>query len=305
MSRPHSRHVETFIDMMAAERGASAHTLDAYHRDLQKLEAFLQDDIAQVQPQDLRRYLDDLLSSGLSSRTTARHLSCLRQFYKFLFAEGVRADDPTSILDSPKQGFRLPHFLSEDEIDRLLAAAKADPAPKALRLTALLELLYATGLRVSELVSLPLAAAVQDRPTLVVRGKGNKERLVPIGEPARAAVAAYLGVRKQFIPKIAQDSPWLFPSRAESGHLSRDSVARALKDLAVKVGLAPSRISPHVLRHSFASHLLAHGADLRSLQQMLGHADISTTQIYTHVLDERLKRLVESSHPLSGVKLPS
>lgn len=303
MNQAQSRHIENFIDMMAAERGASPHTLDAYRRDLQKLEMFLEGRLAQAHANDLRSYLEKLLASGLAPRTTARHLSCLRQFYKFLFAEGVRSDDPTSILDSPKQGFRLPHFLKEDEIDRLLETARATETPGGLRLTALLELLYATGLRVSELVSLPLAAAVQNRPTLVVRGKGNKERLVPIGAPARAAVSAYLDVRKSFIPTGKKESPWLFPSRSKSGHLSREAVSHALKDLAVKSGLSPSRISPHVLRHSFASHLLAHGADLRSLQQMLGHADISTTQIYTHVLDERLKRLVESSHPLSGLTL--
>ena len=198
----------------------------------------------------------------------------------------------------------MPKYLAEDEVDLLLKAAKAETSPQALRLTTVLELLYATGLRVSELVSLPLASVARERPVLIVRGKGNKERMVPIGAPARAAVAAYLEVRSQFIPANVKSSRWLFPSRAATGYLSRDTVAKALKNLAIAAGIAPSRVSPHVLRHSFASHLLAHGADLRSLQQMLGHADITTTQIYTHVLDERLRRLVETNHPLAGLSLP-
>jgi integrase/recombinase XerD len=301
--RPVSHHVETFLDMMAAERGVSPHTLDAYRRDLLDLHTFLADDVTQVQPDQLRAYFDRLLTTGLAPSTAARRLSCLRQFYKFLFSEGVRKDDPTSVIDSPRQGIRLPKFLGEDEVERLLEASKSDETLGALRLTALLELLYATGLRISELVTLPLAAVARDRPVLIVRGKGNKERMVPIGAPARQAVADYLDVRDRFLSSSKKSSPWLFPSRAVSGHLSRDAVARSLKTLAVKAGLPPSRVSPHVLRHSFASHLLAHGADLRSLQQMLGHADISTTQIYTHVLDERLRRLVESNHPLSGLTL--
>ncbi|MGB1876797.1 MAG: tyrosine-type recombinase/integrase, partial [Rhodospirillaceae bacterium] len=195
-------------------------------------------------------------------------------------------------------------LLGEDEVDDLLEAARAETTPQALRLTALLELLYATGIRVSELVSLPLAAVARDRPVLIVRGKGNKERMVPIGAPARAAVAAYLEIRSNFIPGKEKSSRWLFPSRSANGYLNRGAVSKALKSLAINAGVAPSRVSPHVLRHSFASHLLAHGADLRSLQQMLGHADISTTQIYTHVLDERLRRLVETSHPLAGLSLP-
>jgi integrase/recombinase XerD len=303
VNRRDSRHIETFIDMMAAERGASPHTLDAYRRDLEKLSVHLKCAAEDAESSDLRVYIDSLSASGLAPRSMARNLSCLRQFYKFLFAEGVRSDDPTSVLDSPRQGLRLPKYLSEEEVDRLLETCRSDLSPAGLRRTALVELLYATGLRVSELVSLPVAAAVQDRPTIIVKGKGNKERMIPIGAPARAAVISYLDVRKSFISSQNQTSRWLFPSRAKSGHLSRDAVARLLKDLAVKAGLAPSRVSPHVLRHSFASHLLAHGADLRSLQQMLGHADISTTQIYTHVLDERLKRLVQSSHPLSSVTI--
>jgi integrase/recombinase XerD len=300
-----NRHVETFLDMMSAERGASPHTLDAYARDLESLSEDLGVDVSQASAEQLRVFLSRLLSQGLKPTTAARKLSCLRQFYQFLFAEDVRADDPTSTLDSPKQGARLPKYLGEEEVDLLLQACREKSTPRALRLTAVLELLYATGLRITELVSLPLAAVARDRPVLIVRGKGNKERMVPIGLPARAAVSAYLEVRESFIPVSQKSSQWLFPAQTAKGHMDRGVVSKALKDLAIVAGISPSRVSPHVLRHSFASHLLAHGADLRSLQQMLGHADISTTQIYTHVLDERLRRLVETSHPLSGITLSS
>jgi integrase/recombinase XerD len=298
-----SRYIESFLDMMSAERGASPHTLDAYSRDIVGFSESIDGDVARATSEQLREYFDDILAQGLKPRTAARRLSCLRQFFQFLFAEGVRDDDPTSILDSPRQGSRLPKYLGEDEVDLLLEAARSESTPAALRLTAVLELLYASGLRISELVSLPLAAVARERPVIIVRGKGNKERMVPVGAPARAAVASYLEVRQSFIPANTKNSRWLFPSRGATGHVSRDAVAKSLKDLAIAAGIAPSRVSPHVLRHSFASHLLAHGADLRSLQQMLGHADISTTQIYTHVLDERLRRLVETNHPLAGLKL--
>lgn len=290
--------------MMSAERGASVHTLDAYARDLNGLADELGDDITRASAEQLRVHIDNILAQGLKPKTAARRLSCLRQFFQFLFAEGIRTDDPTSVLDSPKQGARLPKYLSEDEVDQLLQASRAHDKPTSLRLTAILELLYATGLRISELVSLPLSAVARERPVIIVRGKGSKERMVPIGAPARAAVAAYLEVRPTFVPVKSKSSTWLFPARSATGHMSRDAAAKALKELAVVAGIAPSRVSPHVLRHSFASHLLAHGADLRSLQQMLGHADISSTQIYTHVLDERLRRLVEGHHPLAGLTLP-
>lgn len=298
-----SRYIESFLDMMSAERGASPHTLDAYSRDIVGFSESVDGDVARATSEQLRDYFDDILAKGLKPRTAARRLSCLRQFFQFLFAEGVRDDDPTSVLDSPRQGSRLPKYLGEDEVDLLLEAARFENTPGSLRLTAILELLYASGLRISELVSLPLAAVARERPVIIVRGKGNKERMVPVGAPARAAVASYLEVRQSFIPANTKNSRWLFPSRGAAGHVSRDVVAKSLKDLAIAAGIAPSRVSPHVLRHSFASHLLAHGADLRSLQQMLGHADISTTQIYTHVLDERLRRLVETNHPLAGLKL--
>ena len=304
---------------MAVERGASPHTLAAYQRDLADVAGVIGTtgcDLAAATKSHLTTYLAQLAQRGTSPRTAARRLSCLRQFYKFLFAEGLRTDDPSAGLDSPRQGRSLPKYLTEAEVEALLAAARLLPRRSA-RATALLELLYATGLRVSELVGLPVAA-VRQGMAVIVRGKGGKERLVPMGSAARDAIDAYLAVRAADIPmKVALKeqaasrrgpapapvSPWLFPSDAKAGHLTREGFALMLKDLAIAAGISPSRVSPHVLRHSFATHLLSHGADLRSLQQMLGHADISTTQIYTHVLEERLRRLVTEHHPLAALKL--
>lgn len=289
---------EGFLEMMAAERGAAANTLEAYRRDLECLGKFL---CARGRPareastQDIRDYLAAMRDAALSPRTAARRLSCLRQFFRFLLAESMRNDDPTSLLDSPRLGQSLPKNLSEDEIAALLRTAlKRDDQ----RIPALLELLYATGLRVSELVGLPLAAVARDPSVLIVRGKGDKERMIPLNAPARAAIRSWLKVRAGSLPK-GKPSRWLFPSAARDGHLTRSGFYRLLERLAVSAGIPVERVSPHVIRHSFASHLLAHGADLRSLQQMLGHADIATTQIYTHVLDDRLKALVSRSHPLA------
>ena len=295
-------HVETFLEMMAAERGASPRTLDAYRRDLDDFSGFLKTDITQAAPDALRGYFDYMKRAALAPRTASRRLSCLRQFFKFLYGEGQRKDDPTAALDSPRLPRSLPKFLTEEEVDRLLAAARTIEGIKGLRAAALLELLYATGLRVSELVSLPLAT-VRGKNAIIVRGKGDKERMIPVGERARDAVVAYLEVRDAFISPGAKTSPRLFPAPGRGGHISRAAFSTLLKDIAVRAGVMPSKVSPHVLRHSFATHLLAHGADLRSLQQMLGHADISTTQIYTHVLDERLKKLVQDNHPLANLKL--
>jgi len=297
--------VDLFLEMLAAERGVAPRTLEAYSRDLADLSKFLADagiDAAAAGTTHIRDYFDQARRRKLGPRTAARRLACFRQFYRFLYAEGLRADDPSAVLDSPRAGRALPKYLTEDEVERLMAAAHATEGPIGLRAAALLELIYATGLRVSEVVALPLAA-VRDKPVAIVRGKGGKERMVPIGETARAAVDAYIDARAVFIPKHVKASPWLFPSRGGSGHLSRDGFAKLLKDISVRAGVQPSKVSPHVLRHSFATHLLAHGADLRSLQQMLGHSDISTTQIYTHVLDERLKTLVRDNHPLAKLKL--
>ena len=311
-----SRHVEAFLEMLAAERAAARNTIESYRRDLASFTRFAL--VRRVAPEAadaelIRRYLGAEAGKGMSARTTARRLSALRQFFRFLFAEGVRADDPTAVVDRPKQGRGLPKYLSEDDVSRLLAVPDADGEPETKRLRALLEVLYATGLRVSELVGLPLSALTRDGRLLQVRGKGGKERLVPLTEPARAALADYLTVRDRFLPPRPGGgngrsqagaaggtvSPCLFPSRSRQGHLTRARFAQLLKEVAIGAGLDPRRVSPHVLRHSFASHLLAHGADLRSVQQMLGHADIGTTQIYTHILDARLRELVNTAHPLA------
>jgi len=237
----------------------------------------------------------------LAPRTLARRLSAMRQFFRFLVSDGTRLDDPTSGLDTPRLGRPLPKILGEAEVERLIAAAAAWPDEEGARLRCLLELLYATGLRVSELIGLPLAGAQRDPRFLLVRGKGGRERVVPLSAPARQALTAYLECRSHFLPNN-QASRWLFPSRGADGHLTRQRCGQLLKELALAAGLDPARLSPHVLRHAFASHLLDHGADLRSVQQMLGHADIATTQIYTHVQSERLRRLVESAHPLARRK---
>ncbi|MCB2100676.1 MAG: site-specific tyrosine recombinase XerD [Rhodobacterales bacterium] len=299
-----SRHVESFLEMMAVERGAAANTLESYGRDLRDLSAFLARRGTAPEAAttaQLRDYMGRLAAAGLAPRTAARRLSALRQFYRFLYAERVRGDDPSAALDAPRAGRPLPKVLSEVEVERLLAAAREGPPHEAARRTALLEVLYATGLRVSELVGLPLTARSRDGRTLTVLGKGGKERLVPLGEPAMAALDAYLAHRPRFLPGDPAARRFLFPSRGRDGHLTRARFGQVLKELALLAGLDPARVSPHVLRHSFASHLLAHGADLRSLQQMLGHADISTTQIYTHVLEARMRRLVDRSHPLSDL----
>lgn len=290
-----------FLEMLSAERGASPNTLAAYRRDLVDYLDFLERrggaPLRAVRA-DLEAYLAALGAAGYSPRTQARRLSALRQFHKFLYSEGMCADNPALAVDAPRLGRPLPKYLSAEEVAALLAAARAQPGPRGARMTALLELLYATGLRVSELVALPLAALNRDPRLILVRGKGDKERLVPVSEPARDAVAAYLVHRPVFLGKAA-GSRYLFPSRGRLGHLTRQMFLRALKTTACAANIAPQRVSPHVLRHSFASHLLANGADLRSLQKMLGHADIATTQIYTHVLEERLKQLLQEHHPLA------
>jgi integrase/recombinase XerD len=298
-----SRRAEAFLEMMAAERGAAANTLDAYGRDLDDLRDFLSRrgcDLDHAGSDDLRAYLAQLAAAGMAARTQARRLSCLRQFYRFLFAEGARPDDPSSTLDAPRLGRPLPKYLHEAEVEALLAAAGRLDQPAATLMTALLELLYASGMRVSELVALPISAAARDPAVLVVRGKGAKERMVPLGEPARQALKAWRTLRQELLPKT-RPSRWLFPSHGASGHLTRDGFAKMLDRVALAAGIDRDRVSPHVLRHSFASHLLAHGADLRSVQQMLGHADIATTEIYTHILDEQRTRLVQQHHPLAAL----
>jgi integrase/recombinase XerD len=304
-------HVEAFLEMMSAERGAARNTLSAYRRDLEDYLGFL--DRRRSSPErananTLRDYLVDLDNRGLAARSSARKLSAIRQFHRFLFSEGVREDDPTGIVDGPRQAARLPKVLSEADVEKLIEAAGAagfgeglsGPAKlRALRLHALLEILYATGLRVSELVSLPASAMTREARFFTIKGKGGHERIVPLTDRATGAARAWLAART-FAGGV--ESPWLFPSFGESGHFTRQAFARDLKALAGSVGIAASRISPHVLRHAFASHLLQNGADLRVVQQLLGHADISTTQIYTHVLEERLRTLVVEHHPLSRTR---
>ncbi|WP_158668968.1 site-specific tyrosine recombinase XerD [Bradyrhizobium guangdongense] len=304
-----------FLDMLAAEQGAGLNTLDAYRRDLTDVSEFLGragHSFADAQTQVLRDYLADLDSRGFKSTSVARRLSAMRHLYRFLLNERIRTDDPAAILSGPKRGRGLPKVLSIADVDRMLRRARelseaADASPskrlRALRLYCLLEVLYATGLRVSELVALPRSAAKRDARMIVVRGKGNKERLVPLNEASRQAMADYLAATEAAKTEKKKDSlaasKWLFPSFGESGHLTRQHFARDLKELAIASGLQARLVSPHVLRHAFASHLLHNGADLRIVQTLLGHTDISTTQIYTHVVEERLKSLVRDLHPLA------
>ncbi|SKA35209.1 integrase/recombinase XerD [Enhydrobacter aerosaccus] len=287
--------------MMTAERGASRNTQAAYGADLADLEVFLgrrKQKPATADAEALRAYLKSLDYVGMTPRTVARRLSVMRQLFRFLVAEGLRSDDPASALDSPRLGRPLPKVLSRAEVDRLIDATKDRDGADGGRMATLLEILYATGLRVSELVTLPLSAVERDPTVLVVRGKGDKERLVPLSDPARAAIAAWLPVRAGALAE-GETSRYLFPSRGRTGHLTRQRFAQLLKEAALAAGIDPARVSPHVLRHAFASHLLEGGADLRSVQLMLGHADIATTQIYTHVLDEKLRALVQEKHPLA------
>jgi integrase/recombinase XerD len=304
---PAGNHVESFLEMLAAERGASANTQLSYTNDLAAFAEFLGQRGRSLIDADatlVRDWLALLGRAGMAPSTGARKLSALRQFHRFLVAENIRADDPTAMIDGPRARRPLPRLLSEADVGALLGAARREQGARGKRLVALVELLYATGLRVSELAGLPLTALARDGRTITVRGKGGRERMVPLNDAARAAIAAWLPFRDGFA-KPGRPSPWLFPSRrAADGRLSRVSVLIMLKELAVAAGIDPERVSPHVLRHAFASHLLAHDADLRSVQAMLGHADISTTQIYTHVLDERLRALVETYHPLAQGRSP-
>jgi integrase/recombinase XerD len=305
---PAPRLVELFLDMLVSERGGAANTLEAYTRDLDDLTAFLagrRRTVATAATSDLRAYLGDLAARDFKPASVARRLSAVRQLYRFLYAEGHRGDDPAAILEGPKRSRPLPKVLTIGDVDRLIATARraaeaaeasASEQLRARRLYCLLELLYATGLRISELVALPASAARRNERLLIVRGKGGKERMVPLNEASRSAMRAYaslLGETRDQAP-----SKWLFPSFGEDGHLTRQHAARELKSLAATAGLRAAQVSPHVLRHAFASHLLHNGADLRVVQTLLGHADISTTQIYTHVLDDRLKSLVRDLHPL-------
>ncbi|KFC63596.1 Tyrosine recombinase XerD [Bosea sp. LC85] len=306
MSRLARSRVTAFLDMLAAERGAAKNTLEAYERDLDDYTGFIagRGDLGSIGAQDIRDWLAELAARGLKPSSTARRLSAVRQFHRFLYTEGLTGADPSAAIDGPRQGRPLPKVVSVADVDRLIETARLlserdglTPAArlKALRMRCLIEMLYATGLRVSELMALPLSAATTRERFLVVRGKGNKDRLVPLNDAAREAARGYLEALRQ---AGGADGRWLFPSDGESGHLTRQAFGRDLKMLAGAAGLSAT-LSPHVLRHAFASHLLQNGADLRVVQELLGHADIATTQIYTHVLDERLKSMVRDLHPLA------
>ncbi len=292
--------VEAFLEMMIAERGASDNTLAAYRRDLEDAQQNMPDGVASASAADVRAYVGDVAARGFAGSSQARKLSALRQFYKFLYAEGYRGDDPSGPVDSPRKQRSLPKILSEAETGRILdvAAAEAQKGdPARVRMHALIEVLYATGLRVSELVSLPATVAQRDERFFIIRGKGGKERMAPLSPKAREAMRQWLALRNSDPGLI--ESPWLFPSSSEAGYLPRQVFARDLKSLAALAGVSASKVSPHVIRHAFASHLLQNGADLRAVQELLGHSDISTTQIYTHVLEERLVSLVRDHHPLA------
>ena len=304
--------IDLFLEMLSAEKGAAPNTLAAYRRDLNELFDFLEargQDSRRVTAAEIREFQQINAGRGLAASSQARKLSAARQLFRFLHAEGLRSDNPAAAIESPKQQRPLPKILSVDEVDRLLEAirdwsltAKGAERLRALRLACLLEVLYATGLRVSELVALPRSVSAGDRRVLLVKGKGGRERMVPLNNAARQAQDDYLQALDAEAPEGSR-SPWLYPSRAKQGHLTRQRFAQELKVAAARAGLDSARLSPHVLRHAFASHLLERGADLRSVQQLLGHADISTTQIYTHVLEERLRTLVHDHHPLAGARL--
>jgi integrase/recombinase XerD len=309
--------VERFLEMLSAERGASVNTLDAYSRDLMSFASFVHRrdrSLEQATTDDIRNFIGRMVEEGLAASSRARRLSAIKQFYRFLLTDRIRSDDPAAMVGGPKREAALPKTLSIDEIDLLLQAARrrVDDSRngqrlKALRLYCLLEILYATGMRVSELVALARSALVGDERTLMIKGKGGRQRMVPLSAPAQEALVLYLGERDAVLGGASDPhglvagaaSPWLFPSWGQQGHLTRQRLAQELKILAIQAGIEPSRVSPHVLRHAFASHMLERGADLRSVQKLLGHADISTTQVYTHVLEGRLRHIVHENHPLA------
>jgi integrase/recombinase XerD len=306
--------IDAFLDMLTSERGAAMNTRHAYWRDLADVSLYLRaerkSDVDVATTADIKAYLDHLANkthvkgknkSQIAVRTVARRLSALRQFYRYLVSENIRKEDPTSTIESPKQGRTLPKTLSESEVSILIKTAMAQGGADSIRLVCLLEMLYATGLRVSELVGLPMSALGEEIQFLMVEGKGGRERMVPLSDPAQKAIKEYTAIRPQFIgsENRSEQEKWVFPSRtSESGHLTRQRFAQLLKDLARAADLDEERVSPHILRHAFATHLLSRGADLRSVQKMLGHADIATTQIYTHIVGGGLKKTVEEKHPL-------
>jgi integrase/recombinase XerD len=302
MSGQGAAWAEAFLEMMAVERAAAKNTLTAYTRDLADAAGFLAGrgrDLADAQAEDVEGYFSALGARGASPATAARRRASVRQFYRFVLGEGWRTDDPSRRVEAPKKGRALPKILSREEMDRLIAAAAARDGAQGLRLACMVELAYASGLRISELTGMTLAALARDPAYLIVRGKGGKERLAPLNDAARTAVRAYLAVRPGFLPAGDKANPWLFPSRGKGGRLTPRRFAQLLDEAAAAAGIDPARVSPHVLRHAFATHLLEGGADLRVVQKLLGHADIATTQIYTHVAGDRLREVVATKHPLA------
>jgi len=297
--------IESYLEMMVAERGATRNTVDAYSSDLSTFAEYLgskNKTLLNASANTIKSYLGRLAATGRSSSTQARNLSTLRQFYRFLQSDEQRLDNPCQNIDSPKTRRALPRVLSEEEVTQLISVSQASTTPGGLRIACIVELLYSTGLRISELAGLKLNNLDGSQQVLRVLGKGGKERMVPVGEPATLALKTYLNIRQNFVPNN-ENTDWLFPSRGASGHLTRRRIAQILKELAVSANIEASKVSPHVLRHAFASHLLANGADLRSVQLLLGHADISTTEIYTHVLQSRLNSFVAEHHPLGNASL--
>ncbi len=295
--------IEDFLQMLSAEKGLAANTLEAYGRDLRLFADFLENkNLDRVSAQDIKDYLQFLNKQAYEARSQSRKLSAIKEFYGFLYSENNIKENPALMIDAPKNKKSLPKYLSKEEVLKLIETAMADTSPKGFRLYTMVEILYATGMRVSELVGLPLAAVVYQRDFITVKGKGNKERLVPMGEAAQNAIKAYLELRDRFLRK-GRDSKWLFPAPSKTGFWPRDSFFKALKKLAIKAGINPLKVSPHVLRHSFASHLVENNADLRSVQQMLGHENITTTEIYTHIMEEKLRSLVTEHHPLKDLNL--
>ena len=303
MEKPVNPLIDSFLNMLVAERGATVNTVSAYLNAISHFKKYLIENeidskIESCSKDSISNYIKYLSKNGLNPRTATRRLSSLRQFFLFLQSENHRSDNPTNNVDGPRQIKSLPKLLSEEEVEQLFEQANQIVGPEGIRLVCLLEIVYAAGLRVSELISLPNTALSQNQNILLVRGKGGKERLVPLTISAIDSINAYREVRHVFL-KSNRESKFLFPSRSKEGFLTRRRVGQLLKDLAIASNINPEKVSPHVLRHAFATHLLDHGADLRSLQKMLGHADISTTQIYTHVLSKRLMSVVSSHHPLT------
>ena len=294
-------NIERFLNMMAAEKGSSPNTIDAYHRDLEQFFEFVGNDVSDIKAENIEQFISWLSQKAFSPKTIARKLSALREFYKFLYSEKIIDDNPTANILSPKQEKPLPKFLTEEEIKLLISVAESDLSFSGRRLIAMLKLMYACGLRVSELVSLPERCINFEKKQLIVFGKGSKERIVPVADAAAKSVMEYAEFREKYLN--GKKSSWLFPSvHAKDGHITRDAFFKNIKNLAVKAGISPAKISPHVLRHSFATHLLNHKVDLRSVQKMLGHEDISTTEIYTHIISKKLRDEVRENHPLAKYK---